>query len=202
MPGLERYTLVSVDLPGFGESPRTEAFTFETVAERLAALAGAHSTILVGHSLGGRIGMQVAERTELRGLVVVDSWLLEQDDELLRVEDTDAWFDAFLAECDGNAGGDVALTRYVQGLRRLDRRAYFEAGRELERHRADTMGLYVGLSVPRAYVAAGGAPEEALAVLEREGLEVRRFADAGHAVMVDEPLAFYAFLQGWVGRLA
>ncbi len=203
VPELAGFTLLAVDLPGFGESPRTEPFTFAGVADRIAQLLEpfAERTILVGHSLGGRIGMMIAERAPLLALVVVDSWLLEQDDELIQTDDIDPWFDRFLAECDRNAQTDVSVSRYVQSLRRLDRTAFHEAAQELERYGADTVRCYAALSLPRVYVACGDAPEEALRLLGDIGLDLERFPEAGHAVMIDEPIAFYAFLVRWAASV-
>src|SRR6186713_1997954 len=56
-PGLERYTLVAVDLPGFGGAPPLRPLTFAAVLDRLAALVDALAVpvVAVGHSMGGTI---------------------------------------------------------------------------------------------------------------------------------------------------
>ena len=63
-PGLEPYTLVAVDLPGFGASPPLRPFTFEAVVERLAGLVEASDApvVAVGHSMGGTVVALLAER--------------------------------------------------------------------------------------------------------------------------------------------
>lgn len=74
----DRYRVICLDLPNHGRSPhapRTELGSMgDDVAETLRALGIQGRVSVIGHSLGGKVAMQLAsDRPELvRGLVVVD----------------------------------------------------------------------------------------------------------------------------------
>ncbi|WP_328701774.1 alpha/beta fold hydrolase [Aestuariimicrobium ganziense] len=67
-----------VDLPDHGRSPWTQSFDYQAIADRVAAqddlLTVDSPALLVGHSMGGKVAMQVALRhpTLVSHLVVVD----------------------------------------------------------------------------------------------------------------------------------
>ncbi len=69
--------VVCLDLPNHGRSPHTERFDLRSIGddviETLDAL-GVGPAVVVGHSLGGKVAMQLASdpAARLRGLVVVD----------------------------------------------------------------------------------------------------------------------------------
>ncbi len=75
--GLDR-TVVSVDLPGFGQSKTDKMFTIPTLADHLVAFMDAihhRRFILAGLSMGGYVALDLAGRyaDRLAGLVIVDS---------------------------------------------------------------------------------------------------------------------------------
>lgn len=66
------------DMPGYGNSPSIEPFTFDGLADALAALMDAHGlpqAVLVGHSMGGMVALQMWARHPERvaGLVLAAS---------------------------------------------------------------------------------------------------------------------------------
>ena len=66
------------DMPGYGESPTIEPYDFDGLADALAALMDAHGlpkAVLVGHSLGGMVALQMWARHPQRvaGLVLAAS---------------------------------------------------------------------------------------------------------------------------------
>ena len=66
------------DMPGYGESPAIEPYDFDGLADALAALMDAHGlqkAVLVGHSLGGMVALQMWARHPGRvaGLVLAAS---------------------------------------------------------------------------------------------------------------------------------
>ena len=73
-----RYFVVCVDLPNHGRSPHAAAVSLSSVGddvmETLGALGVRGRAAVIGHSMGGKVAMQMAsEHAErLRGLVVVD----------------------------------------------------------------------------------------------------------------------------------
>lgn len=74
---LGRYRIVLVELPGHGESPLPEPFTFAAVGEALDAVISKQnpdSTIVVGHQFGGRAALAAlaAHPGHARGLLLLD----------------------------------------------------------------------------------------------------------------------------------
>jgi pimeloyl-ACP methyl ester carboxylesterase len=72
------HTSLAWDMPGYGESPAIDPYTFDGLADALAALLDAHGlpkAVLVGHSLGGMVALQMWARhpTRLAGLVLAAS---------------------------------------------------------------------------------------------------------------------------------
>ncbi len=59
------YSSLAWDMPGYGDSSRIEPYTFDGLADALAALMDAHrleKAVLVGHSLGGMVALQMWAR--------------------------------------------------------------------------------------------------------------------------------------------
>ncbi|MEJ7646037.1 MAG: alpha/beta hydrolase [Chryseolinea sp.] len=63
---IEKYTVISIDLPGFGKSQALpENFSLDDVADEVIAFVLAHKlsdSVLVGHSLGGYVALYVLEK--------------------------------------------------------------------------------------------------------------------------------------------
>ncbi|MFM7025476.1 MAG: alpha/beta fold hydrolase [Limnohabitans sp.] len=63
------YSSLAWDMPGYGESPTIDPYTFDGLADALAALLDAQGlaqAVLVGHSLGGMVALQMWARHPLR----------------------------------------------------------------------------------------------------------------------------------------
>ncbi len=72
------YSSLAWDMPGYGDSPSVEPYDFDALADALAALLDAHDlqkAVLVGHSLGGMVALQMWARHPARvaGLVLAAS---------------------------------------------------------------------------------------------------------------------------------
>lgn len=73
----EHYNVIAIDLPDHGKSAPSEEFCFQLVASKLKLLfesLNIPQVIYIGHSLGGKIGMQLALDTPqlINKLVVAD----------------------------------------------------------------------------------------------------------------------------------
>ncbi|WP_410662233.1 alpha/beta fold hydrolase [Amycolatopsis sp. lyj-84] len=66
--------VLAVDLPGHGDSPWAEKYSLEAMADDVADLLGDQAD-LVGHSMGGRVAVLLAQRLpgRVRRLVVEDA---------------------------------------------------------------------------------------------------------------------------------
>lgn len=106
----DRHRVTLLDLPNHGSSPWTERVDYLDMAERLAAELRAldEPVTLVGHSMGGKVSMQLALRHPdlLRALVVVDVAPSDYPERGARTDDPDEEATPF-------AG-------YIAGMRALD----------------------------------------------------------------------------------
>ena len=73
----DRYRVVCLDLPNHGRSPHVARFDLRSIGDDVAETldaAGVGQAVVIGHSLGGKVAMQMASdhAERLRGLVVVD----------------------------------------------------------------------------------------------------------------------------------
>ena len=200
LPYLERFSLLAVDLPGYGDTPAVSDFRFASIADELRRfLHGKVAPVVVlGHSMGGPIVTLLAERLPTVSGVVLLEGSLFPDHAAGAVP-----FANVLEEVEAAASMDPTFGRYVISLRRADP-ATFDAGmQEIARYARDGDALrrFYGLSMPRVYVAGDEIARGDLDSLERNGVEIRRFPGAGHAVMFDEPDGFYAFLTKWATKV-
>ena len=72
----EDYRIYRIDLPGFGESEITQAYTIEEYAEIIYEFClklGVDKPILIGHSFGGRIAIKYAALYNVSRLILVGS---------------------------------------------------------------------------------------------------------------------------------
>lgn len=74
----QEYSCVSIDFPGHGESGRTDDYSVESFGELTAGLMEKlkiESAVLVGHSLGGMVGLYLALEHPgiVEGLVLLDT---------------------------------------------------------------------------------------------------------------------------------
>lgn len=79
----EGVTLLAVDLPGHGEARAVSpaAWTVAAMADCLAeALKELENPIVVGHSMGGAVALELARRKVVKGVVLVDTFVIPYGD--------------------------------------------------------------------------------------------------------------------------
>jgi esterase len=218
-----RNRVVCLDLPNHGRSPHAARFDLRTmgddVAETLDAL-GIGRAAVVGHSLGGKVAMQMASdhADRLRGLVVVDIspraiqpihlFVLRACEQLdLAAAARRSELDAALARSvPQRATRAFLLKNVVRG--RDGRFAWRVPLRHLiDNYRAvsDAPPLIAPYGGPALFVAGGDSPFRLMddEALIRGWFPSARFVaipGAGHLVHADRPEAFVkavgAFLEG------
>ncbi len=221
---LERgFRVVVPDLRNHGRSPHSQQMDYPLMAADLTALIqrlelGAAD--LVGHSLGGKVAMQLAlQAPELvRGLVVVDIAPVRYDHRFQTMIDALQGLD--LARLDNRQQADRQLAGHLEdpGLRQyLLQNLVKEQGRwrwrmhldGLIRAMPDLMDFpsAPGRQFPGpALFIYGGAsayvqPEHAGAIRERFPLaRLRMVPGAGHWVYAEQPEAFLQALIAFLGK--
>lgn len=87
----QSFDVIAPDLRGHGTAGAAERYTWDGYASDVEALIAQHPgpTAIVGHSMGGYIGLSVAarQRVELKGLVVVDMKTRASSEELAQMRE-------------------------------------------------------------------------------------------------------------------
>lgn len=219
---LRPFTLVAVDLPGFGRSEPRHPCGFKEQASLLRRLRqhpdiiGDKPTLLVGHSLGGDIVSHAADAytDELVGIVNLEGALVPEDlfysgKAVQAGADFPTWLDELKERMLRAGTYDAAKARYYSSLVLADSGAFLESAHEIVRsvNNGETSAKLVAL--PRKYFVAAGRPETpspAMRFLEDRMLGSWHALDAGHSVMLDQPEKVYrliaAKLREWTWRHA
>jgi len=205
-PTLAGRRTVLVDLLGFGFSDRPQSFPYgiEDHAWALADLLdhlGLRGAELVGHSMGGTIGIALAAlRPDLASKLVAAEPNLDPAVGTLskriaeqREEDFLATgHRALLSDVDQWAKSDPGYASYAGTLRGCDPLALHRSAVSLFRNtRPPARDRLLGLSIPKACLfGERSLPDPDTAALAGAGILVLIVPNAGHAMMVDNPDGF------------
>jgi pimeloyl-ACP methyl ester carboxylesterase len=209
-PALAASAALIPDLPGYGASDRAD-LDLAGVADHLAAwlrARGSAPCVIVGHSMGGVIGVHLAERHPdvVAHLVDVDGNVSLGDctySGRAAAFDADAFvergFGEMRAFVQDRALTDLAHRGYATRIGLADPRTFHRHSGELvAASTPEDMGSRLAaLRVPTTYVAGapGGACARSLELLRAAGVAVEEIEPAGHWPFVDQPDAFAALLS-------
>lgn len=215
---LGKYRVVMVDLPGHGESPAPDPFTFEAAAEALdlvLAKQNPDSTVLVGKGVGGMLALLdlKAHPGRVRGMVAIETPLkssLKIDDQEIKYFQRmmDSNYDQVLKMIFSKAGKDSmqGVTIHATAAQVPPQTIKSYIGASLT---GDATAALKSLQVPFLFVATdrlfkgGKSPGAALLALGYEdttSVPMRRIADAGYLVMQDQPDTLAAVIADFTAR--
>ena len=220
-PSLKGLNLIAVDLPGHGASsryPADRAYTVDAFADDVADFVRSRDRpYLVGHSLGGHIGMRVLQRCPtVRGIVLMGTPPLRGTQDLpaayLPHPALMKAFQADLSESDASALAEAygwhgslhtaAITRMVLNT---DRRVRADLGQQMATGQFDDeQAMLHNATVPACVVH--GAQDPLIATAYLEGLaptyfwqgRVHLIPDAGHTPQLQRPDAFARLMPDFV----
>lgn len=212
-PELDAYTLLAFDFPGCGHSPYPEdaALGIDDLVEIthlvLAALK-IKELVLIGHSMGGLVGLLFAERYRavVEGFINVEGNLASED----------CFFSRAVAQSDYPQfattsfpalkrrlahESQVGLRYYGQNLERASARAYFELAPSLVEYsdHGNLVQRFMALSIPKLFVY--GSANRRLSYLPRlqeSDCAVAEIPRSGHFPFHDNPTAFYRAIAAFV----
>lgn len=203
---LESFSLLAPDLPGSGDSPATEGFPcrMEDYADAVRALLDDYDferLHIVAHSMGGAVGLLLAERGDLAlaSFVNVEGNLTGDDCGMVSRRAAQTPAGPFVAEkfprlvARAGAAADPGTRRWAEWLGRTDARAFHRAAASLVEWSdgGRLLALFAALDVPKAYVY-GQASANPAVLARLDAIRRIEIADAGHFVMADQPAAFLA----------
>jgi pimeloyl-ACP methyl ester carboxylesterase len=195
----QRFEVWTLELPGFGASARHRVLEIKTAAEVLDAFFRKHDLerpVFVGHSMGAHIGLHVAARVPLRGLVLVSASALVNSAlprlmlELPRLALTGERRFVPTVVMDGMRAGVLNLWQAAQYVV-LD-----DPLEVLSSVTCETLMLWGELDTWVTKVMG----EQLLSKLPQASLEV--ISGAAHVPMVDKPESFNRSLKAWLEKLA
>jgi pimeloyl-ACP methyl ester carboxylesterase len=211
-PQLDGYRLLVPDLPGYGRSawPAAGPMSLADQADLLAEWLGtkeAAPAVVVGHSMGGVVGLLMAERRpeSVRLLVDVDG-NKSPDDCVYSGQAgrydletfTAVGFDEMRARIHDRGIGDTAQRGYYVSLRLADPATFHRNSLELVEMSAslDLAARLAALPIPKVYVA--GQPDGVSAVsrelLHASRVKVMEISPSGHWPFIDQPVDFLGVL--------
>ncbi len=216
-PHLAHVSVSSIDLPGFGDSDVPEDYVCTIPALASAAsdvirsLAPKHDDIhVIAHSMGGAVALLMdptllGPNGPVRSMMIAEGNLIPEDCGI------------FSKKIAAIPRAEYLATQYTHDLARFgpDTFPYLDMARAAPHavHDASVslvvesaatspslLDRYLALPVPRVYVC--GDRNEGQPVVSRlRGLcePVKVVSDAGHAMMWDQPDAFYKMVADWIG---
>ena len=112
----EKYKVILVDMRNHGQSPQSEIWNYESMADdifKLAENAGYSKIKLIGHSMGGKVGMTMADKypTLLEKLVVAD--IAPRHYPIRHRQIIDGLLSINLHSISSRRDADVQLSKYV-----------------------------------------------------------------------------------------
>jgi len=206
--GFAHGAVLTLDLPGFGDSDRPEAFSYKLEDHAAACLEllgqlQVGRVHLLGHSMGGAVAVLLAvllhRQRRLASLIGVESTLIAEDCGVSRVVSgmTRKHFERqFFPEFKTRT---PPLHRAYLALELAADHAFYRSADSLWSwaRSEKLLGRLLELPVPKLFLY--GRRNKNLPVLERlEGVERRAIADSGHFPMNENPSEFYDTLHGFV----
>ncbi|MFH1011991.1 MAG: alpha/beta hydrolase [bacterium] len=216
-PGLRGRALLIPDLGGFGKSPHQEDFsyTMEAQAElvrNLCCRLGAKDLSIIGHSMGGAIGICLAEMWP--GLVThfanAAGNLVPEDCFFSRALCDMDWdtfekrgFEEFKAKIEvESVHSRKSLASYLSTLKRTTADAMYRSSRDLVRlcDEGKLLSRFLSLSCRKLYLhdVESEPPPHFMEALRRGGVPILRIPESGHSLMEDNPSVFYAALADFL----
>ncbi|MDD2715603.1 MAG: alpha/beta hydrolase [Candidatus Wallbacteria bacterium] len=211
---LSGYSLLSCDLPGFGESTKSGTFSysmedFAEVSRLLLNRQDYDSLHIVGHSMGGAIGIILAGLLDgrMRSFVNAEGNLIGDDCGLLSREATRYTLPEFeshgfrkvLAGCSGieNQG----MKKWLEWNQNAYVPGFFHSARSLIAWSKGDILLERFKAMKFRKLFAYGSHNSDLKVLGLlDGIETAPVPGSSHAMMIDNPEGFYCLLGGFIAE--
>jgi pimeloyl-ACP methyl ester carboxylesterase len=214
---LTDYSLCAFDFPGHGGSsaPRSTddlLGCYADVTVRVADWAraevpGIERVFIVGHSMGGAVGVLAASgRSCFDGFVDVDGNLIAEDCGLASREMAEQPAAEFLAAGyrqflgDLRRSGKPDLQAWAEWYKAVDPATLHQAARSLVEWSDSGKLLESFLRLPRRAYMYGAADDKSYLLDRLAGTGTVKVPDAGHFMMVDNPAVFYKTVSMVIGR--
>ena len=213
------YHVVMVDLPGHGDSPMPDPFSFDVAAAMLDGILAKQnpdSTIVVAHGVGGVIAVLEAKAhpERMKGLIVIDGALkspvsIPDQQKKFFIEFLDTNYDLFLKQMFKPLGRDT-----TQGIEIYSKAALIPSQnikaymRQLLDADATSAAktvkvpiLYLGSSLAWPDTVQWGAIAKKRGWEEVPGVRTRRIGNSGYLMMADQPDTLAAAIREFANQV-
>lgn len=202
------YRVVAVDLGGHGTSgTNRDDWTMDAFGEDVTAVVNAlelQDVILVGHSMGGSVALEAAEKLSgrVKGIVLVDSFRDPED--RMTEEEIDEFLGPLKSDFRGTTAWMVRQYMFAPGTdsvfveRISEHMASFDPaigiGSIEQLFRADYRDAFRSLQVPVKAINAGYVRTDVQS-MRHFGIDVVILPDVGHFLMLERPELFNGLLM-------
>ena len=210
---LNEYSIVAFDLPGFGESPGHENFSYDLqdhaeVCRQVIDRMPDVRVHIVGHSMGGAVGLLLSDmiRARVESFVNVEGNLISQAGNVSR-RNASATFEEFQNK---RLPGMIFVTAisnepgmklWSDCIKRSDKKGLYLSSKSLAEWSSTGILLekFMELSCRKIYVY--GESNSYLKVLRLlDGIPTARISKSGHFPMNDNPVEFYSTIADFLVR--
>ncbi len=190
------YTLVPLDLPGFGAPAQTTQTTLQSLAHFVAETArSTGAEIIMAHSVASIVASLAARQPAcpLQTILSLEGNLTADDayfsGTAADYDDPETFRTAFLARLDGMAEDDPVIRRYRAEVAKADRLALWQLGRDARRFSQETVPGEVLAGATRViyFYNPKNCPQSSLNWLAENPMHCVVLADASHWPSVDQP---------------
>jgi pimeloyl-ACP methyl ester carboxylesterase len=209
-PGYEKYTILTFDLPGFGNSDKPVDFTYSmedhsVISKMLIEELNLNKIHLVGHSMGGAVGLLLCQeiKSMIKSFICLEGNLISEDCTGSRLaisyslEDFQKeGFDNLKTEISKNKNEpsvkDSGLDLYLDCLSKCNPYSFYRSSESLVKwsDSGRLFQLFLDLDIPKYYVF-GDKNQDSPAVKLLSSIPKIEISDAGHAMMNDNSREFY-----------
>ncbi len=211
---LQSFTMLSMDLIGFGESDKPPRFSYRmseqaSILKKAIAHLGVDRFHIVAHSMGGIVGIELAEMMpkqicsfiNLEGnLTIEDCTISKQVAEMNEKYFTQRGFEDFrnsIAE-ESQKPGNESLKDYLKSLSKATPKSLHKSAISTvqESNRGDLLTRFEKLPFYKCYIYGeknkGVFPAEEK--LKQRGIPIFYVVDSGHSMMKENPKEFYELI--------
>lgn len=210
---LHHYSILSFDLPGFGDSSKPEAFSYDLNdhAEICAALLSKYKEYkihLLGHSMGGAIGLILSDKMlrPLQSFINVEGNLISHDSTLSRKKSSIAFQEFKHKELPYfirtlELSNEPGRKYWANNLKKSSPYGFYMSSRSLVdwSDSGELLNKFKGLACKKVYIH--GDKNSYLKILSYlDEIPVVSIAHSGHFPMNDNPSDFYKYLADFLNN--
>ncbi len=214
---MENFTIMAFDFPGCGNSSypknaRLDMVHLVEIVRKTADAVSLDSPVVIGHSMGGLVGLLYCERypKAVQGFVNVEGNLSLEDCFIScraglhgREEFKKIVFPNLIREL--SLTQNMGYQKLVQALKRqTSPEAFWDYSKSLVDYseKLDLLHMFTHLDMPRLFIRGSESPKHSyLDLLHRSGIRICEISKSDHFPFHDNPEAFFKTIWDFLAEL-